>query len=97
MDLTAGQRLFALLDVTVHGVVHWQASLTSDLIGRMSAGEVVAVVSAPPLTADAVACRPVEYAAFEREHVPDRDAGKYDGYTLLVPLSEIGTVWGLSP
>jgi hypothetical protein len=22
---------------------------------------------------------------------------EYDGYTILVPLSEIGTVWGLNP
>jgi hypothetical protein len=97
MDVTAGQRLTALHDVTVHVLVHWQAPMTSGLTVRVSAGEVVAVESSPPLTAELVACRPVEYATFEREHVPDRDTGKYDGYTILVPLSEIGTVWDLDP
>jgi hypothetical protein len=97
MDLKAGQRLTALHDVTVHVLVHWQTPLTSVLTARVSAGETGAVVDAPQLTAELVGCRPVEYAAFEREHVPDRDTGKYDGYTLLVPLNEIGTVWYLSP
>jgi hypothetical protein len=96
MTLAAGQRLTALRDVTVHVLVHWQAPLTSDLTARMTAGEVVTVVNAPPPTAELVRCRPLEYAAFEREHVPERDAGKYGGYTILVPLSDIETVWSLS-
>jgi hypothetical protein len=90
-----GRLLESTDDVEVSGLSHWRAPFTSGFKGRLPKGVVVSVSDVPLAGAAVVACRPRDYEAVQRLVIDEDDwkSAKYDGYTLLIPIVDVGTLW----
>ena len=94
-NVREGQLLESTDDVEVSGLVHWRAPFTSGFKGRLPKRVVVSVSRVPPAGATLVACHPRDYEAVQRLVIDEDDwkSAKYNGYTLLIPIVDVGTLW----
>lgn len=79
--------------VEATGLTHWRAPFTGGFECTIPAGTVLVADHDQVEGAQGIGLRPSAYEEMERLLVPERDcaAEKYDGYTLVVLLTEIGT------
>jgi hypothetical protein len=79
--------------VKAMGLTHWRAPFTGGFECTIPVGTTLVAVHDQADGAEGLAFRPEGYEEMERLLVPeeDRAAEKYDGYSLVVLLAEIGT------
>jgi hypothetical protein len=94
MDVVAGTLLEARRDAAVAGIVHWDAPLSTGFDSSVVAGTRIRVIEPAVPGATAIGCDAVD-PALETMLVAksDREADKYSGYHLVIPIAEIGEVW----
>jgi len=92
-DVTVGQRYRTTAQIPVLAMTHWSAPFTGGYEVRLPAGEEFEVLNDPPEGATGVYCRPARYEDLEAVFIPaeDRDAEKYEGYSLVISLVDIAT------
>jgi len=88
-----GEVFVAREAVETTGLTHWRAPFTGGFECTIPAGTVLIASHDQVEGAPGVGFRPSAYEEMERLLVPDADrtAEKYDSYTLVVLLTEIGT------
>ena len=90
-DIRAGQRYRARIDFATNALTHWRAPFTGGNEVTFPAGEVFEIVGDPPAGATAAYCKPERYDELHSRFIPkdDRDAEKYDGYSLVIDFGVI--------
>jgi hypothetical protein len=90
-EILAGQHYRATKPVDVIALTHWSAPFTGGYDVVLPAGEVFEIIHDPVPGATAVGCRPLRYADLEVSFIPpdDRNARKYGGYSLTIPVAFI--------
>lgn len=94
MDVVAGMLLEARRDTPVAGIVHWGAPLSTGFESSAATGTRLRVIEPALPGATAVGCDPVDPALETRLVAKaDREADKYAGFHVVIPLAELGDVW----
>lgn len=90
-NVQKGQRFILKKEKRTHGLTSWRAPYTGDFECVIPAGTLIEALHDSVPTAEGFSCKPVEYAKFEIEHVPesDRTSPKYGGYYLVLMKNEI--------
>ncbi|WP_237132721.1 hypothetical protein [Pseudohongiella sp. O18] len=93
-NVRGGERFELTQERATHGLTSWRASFTGDFECRIPKGTLVEVLYDSVPHADGFTCKPVEYARFEADHVPEseRTDSRYGGYYFVFKKSDIGTL-----
>lgn len=94
-----GDLLVVTESLPVDFLVHWRAPLTTGGRGTLPEGTECQILDEPLPEATVLACRPVNYDEVELTLVPesDRSTSGYDGFTVLLPLTDRGSTFELKP
>lgn len=91
-EIRSGQRYMALTDIAAMCATHWRAAFTGGYDVVFSSGEEFTVTFDPGSGATGVVCAAINYSTLERLFVPeeDRDHPKYDSYSIVILMADIG-------
>ena len=91
MEIRAGQRYRADSDLEIIALTHWRAPFTGGHEVIFPKGEIFKVSYDPQENATAASCDAERYDALHERFIPpeDRQADKYDGYSLVIPFELI--------
>ena len=90
MTVRRGDRLRCREDIPTDGLTHWKAPYTLSFECVIPAGTILVVDCDPVAGATGFGCVPEDYEGFEQQHVPDREAWRYGGYSFVMDLDDIG-------
>ena len=87
-----GDRFVVVEAFEIGGLTHYNAPFTGGFDAQVPAGTVLRAFGDSVPGASAFGCVPENTEEFEQQFVPadDRLSPKYDAYSLVVPLKEIG-------